>query len=476
MNSLRTSRVILIDDEPTEAVPVITALGKLGIGCVYLKGDRTEDLPEKPLSGIRLVILDMRLGTMGTAHEIATMTANVFRRVVSPEQGPLIVLLWTKHSEDLPAFCNALFGLEPKFKPILLIGNLQKPVTGVTAATGRRILRKVVALAETWSPINFLWHWEQVAHDAATDTTALVSTHVSDSSGILEGDEDDERKRKWLSRLKEILRELAAAAGGHNSSPLTAAEDLLETIVAIHGDRVEHLADQMDARQVAGVFAGGPKKLTKAQAAKMNGMALLAGPGTKTGELRPGNVYLPDSHYGRNALFRRTRFEVARVKKEILKNFDADTEYKAHAKASPVDGKAPTPEQVAAGTNRDQRKKTLMDACIPMLLELTPSCDFAQRKRCVIRLVGGLLVPSDSSKIVDGRNDSLRQLDVVAIPGRDGLWMPVFSSRFFYSTAESAALRQTRPSFRIRSQVLADLRNWYSSQSSRPGYLKFDGS
>src|SRR5690349_2221830 len=106
---------------------VIEALGQLGVGCIYLKGERVEDLPPEPLRGIRLVILDLRLGTTGTAKQIAPATANVFYRTISADHGPLIVLLWTKHPEEVPAFKEALFRIQPKFRNNILVGDLEKP-------------------------------------------------------------------------------------------------------------------------------------------------------------------------------------------------------------------------------------------------------------------------------------------------------------------------------------------------------------
>lgn len=474
MNSLITSRVVLIDDEPKEALPILTTLGKLGIGCVYLKGDRVEDLPKQPLTGIRLIILDMRLGTTGGTRETATMTANVFNRVVSPEQGPLIVLLWTKHNEDVQDFREALFVLEPKFKSILLIANLNKPVGGITPATGNRVLKRFQSLAKTWSPIGFLWQWEQLAHDAATQTTALITSHVTEAAGIDESDDDDALKTQWVTGLREILRELSTASGGHNSSDATALEDLLETIIALHGDRIEQNKSNENLVSLPKIFSGNAKKLTNDQAAKLNGMVLVADAGNKSGDLRPGNVYLSNSNARLNVLFKKTGVEVDRLKKEILKNFSSDRIYQKHASTAVAKkGQELNHKQKTAAHKRDQRKTELSDKCIPMLLELTPSCDFAQRKRCVVRLMAGLLVPFETSRVIDAKNESLRIIDAVPILGQEGLWIPVFSSRLFYSIPDSKSLSKTKPAFRIRSQVLADLRNWHSSQTARPGYIRF---
>ncbi len=191
MNFLRTSRVVLIDDQPEEVQAIIDALGRLSIGCIYLRGDRKEDLPKKPLHGIRLVVLDMHLA--GAAGQEAKTTATVFKTVVSPDHGPLVVLLWTKHPNDLTEFRTALFALEPKFESLLLIANLEKPLA-VTPDDVKRVVRKIRKLAKAWIPMDLLWQWEQLAHDAASATTGLVAGHSDRLSQNRSVDTDAIRK------------------------------------------------------------------------------------------------------------------------------------------------------------------------------------------------------------------------------------------------------------------------------------------
>jgi hypothetical protein len=50
MRGLQTSRVVVIDDDAQEAIPIIQALGRLGIGCTYIAGDQMEYLPKPPLT------------------------------------------------------------------------------------------------------------------------------------------------------------------------------------------------------------------------------------------------------------------------------------------------------------------------------------------------------------------------------------------------------------------------------------------
>ena len=60
MNGLNGARVLLLDDESDEALPVIRAFSKVGVPTVFFDG-KESGLPAKSrkLRGVRLAILDM---------------------------------------------------------------------------------------------------------------------------------------------------------------------------------------------------------------------------------------------------------------------------------------------------------------------------------------------------------------------------------------------------------------------------------
>ena len=202
-------------------------------------------------------------------------------------------------------------------------------------------------------------------------------------------------------------------------------------------------------------------------------MLLLAAAVGEPGELRPGNAYFRKAGAKRNVLFTRTGFKPRALAEEIVERLTKDEDYRKHADAAKPAKDAPrTQAQRDAEARRRKRLTELFDKCVPVLVELSPTCDFSQQKRCVVRLAGGLLVPGDMMKFVDDKKESLRIIPhAVHIPGRTGEWTAVFSGQFLFSVSLSKDFAATKPDFRFRSQVLGDLRNWYSAQAARLGYL-----
>jgi hypothetical protein len=169
MNSLRTARVLIIDDTPSEAMPVVEALGKLGIGCVYISGEKVEEIEKlKPLKGIRIAFVDMKLGVEGTAKEVVGKTVKVLKAVLSQNTLPLVFVAWTQHPEYVNAFTQALRDELPFVQP-LIVHRMQKPIRAdgtikmpATFAGLKRIrlqIMNAVSLKERRAQAKQCWHW-----------------------------------------------------------------------------------------------------------------------------------------------------------------------------------------------------------------------------------------------------------------------------------------------------------------------------
>ena len=54
-------RIAIIDDVIEQALPLMRVLSKNRIPYVFYKGNRMEDLPDKPDNDIRILFLDLKL-------------------------------------------------------------------------------------------------------------------------------------------------------------------------------------------------------------------------------------------------------------------------------------------------------------------------------------------------------------------------------------------------------------------------------
>lgn len=89
--------IVIIDDRPDEALPIIQALSKRGVAATYYQGFDKSKLPDTPLKGIRMVILDLQLFEgINDPHILSNNLIQVLKQIISENNGPYILLLWSK--------------------------------------------------------------------------------------------------------------------------------------------------------------------------------------------------------------------------------------------------------------------------------------------------------------------------------------------------------------------------------------------
>ena len=100
MHILKGGQIVVVDDNYAEAAPLLQALGKNGAPHIYYTG-AMEFLPETSLTGVRYIFLDIELAGMqgqSPKNKASALTA-VLQKIISPNNGPCIVVFWTKHDE-----------------------------------------------------------------------------------------------------------------------------------------------------------------------------------------------------------------------------------------------------------------------------------------------------------------------------------------------------------------------------------------
>jgi hypothetical protein len=94
----KNGSVVIIDEKPEEALPIIKALSKSGISCTYYSGIDNNEFPNPASQIIRLVFLDLQLiDSVTDEHQIATSLIQVLQKIISPNNGPYIIAIWSKN-------------------------------------------------------------------------------------------------------------------------------------------------------------------------------------------------------------------------------------------------------------------------------------------------------------------------------------------------------------------------------------------
>lgn len=422
MDGLRTTRVLVVDDQRHEAQGIIDALARDGIGAVYYSQD-VKSHPRKPLTGIRLAALDMNLENLSTNDPVATTAATlgVLGSLIGENNGPYVAIAWTKRGDVVDEFRQRALRLPcPPIATVPLI----KPRSGRYdfASIARRLK---TALDDSY-PIGFLGFWEQLVHDCTSDIIQMISP-ASD----------------WPVESKKTLATLLRDSASTRDSSRVKLRALLEIMNSLQFDLIETQSALMksgiESRVIEPLLRTHvPPKGPPDLAGKLNWHLLfgeaLPGPA-------PGNIYVLD-----------TLNQLARPLFPSLDTLLTDM------------------------VNENKKREVLEAGCTPLIMEITPLCDYQQRKAQGARFICGVAIPELNDSLYKRRfkerAEFIRRVGPTefnhhSLRGRN---MLLWNSHFLVSLPPKRAPKRKAP-FRLRQAPLMDIQAWVGSHAARPGFL-----
>lgn len=423
IENLATSRVLVIDDKPLEAIPILTALGEAGVGCIYVKGDKFEELP-KNIDGIRLVFLDMRLAEGGRQRDTLSKTLNVLKTCVSINTMPLVVVCWTRHPEDVKAFKAAAENEFPGLKHGVVL-SMPKPST-TSPDKWKNIRTKIKRMLKKYEASGLIWRWENVLHGAATDTSQTLAEVSARIVGY------NPKVTEWQEGMFSVCRELVRADTGEMSNKKAVSNALFRMMNELAVDRIHHAILKRPLPCADKLIPHKDSDLELEDTSRLNQMILVDPVTNEDTSIEPGFIYV-QSRGTRKCLFKKLGIGVKLIKNNITKD--------------KIDG-----------------------SVVPILIEISPACDFAQNKRPVCTFIAGLLVSaeSDSIKRTEGHRDVFGP---VTIPKYKGTKKIVVAKRLVYACSLKPEDISNHPICRLRSNALIELQVKTAIYKARPGAI-----
>lgn len=440
MIGLSSTRVVVIDDNKDEAIPIIKALSKRNIATAFFDGSQAE-FPEKEnrLYGIRLAILDMDLIGGVNAKSKASALVNTLGKILSPDNGPYIVIAWTMHPDLLEVFEKYVFAENYVPNPISSIMMKKVDCLDDNGNWDIDFISEVLEnkLAD-FSPLLILQAWEEQSFLAATEVINLLS-----QLAIPENTEDlDEWRQSWKNQLLELMHVIADAGAGKKLRDLSSLRVVYDVLSPLQADRLESnsgkLSKELD--KLGKYIISAAKILDNDGRAKLNKMFHLSTDHLEN--LAPGNIYLINP-YKKRPYWVPPRHHLFSdlLQKQQNPLYQLDKNTKARLRQ--------------------------------ILVEITPACDHSQKNIRLARLIPGFLVPV-------GLKNHFKSAGFIYKfgPCYLNLKMRVDSNRYylFFSARHmfSASIRQLEtldPICRLRPQSFDKLVTWFSGHATRPGII-----
>jgi len=435
MIGLAGARVIVVDDQPEDAIPIITALSRKGISAAFFDAN-SESLPPPAgrLSGVRLAILDMNL-IEGSDKSKASTTASYLGGILSPRNGPYGVLAWTNHPGLVQQFEEYVISQSEMQKPIFTV-SLTKAECKIKGEFNLALVSKKIdeQLAQM-GPLFLLQAWEEKCFEAASNVTNALSDLATDNGSNLE-----EWRTSWRSRLLSLMHAMAEAEAEKQLDGDTCLASLYSLLNPLHADQMESGVAELctTLRQHASEILDASSGCEDEAQAKVNTML----------HLSFDNV----DRFTAGAIFRFQPLEKLPSWVPSTDRLLSDLAQEGHQ----------------SGTSADKLK----EVCHLALIEVTPACDHAQKYVRIARFITGLLVTkAERNKFKLKKEESFFWelgpvfLDKGVPPG---IYWLLFSARHMVSHDLETASRM-KSYARLRSQAFGDLQAWFARHSARAG-------
>ncbi len=442
MNGLRGTRVLLLDDESAEALPIIRAFSRVGVPAVFFDG-KESGLPPKTrkLRGVRLAILDMNLGVTGTDNTVASTLVQTFSKIISPDNGPYGILIWTNHPELKEAVARYIHEHATLPKPVFIVMLKKADFKRVGSnggepgfSIGKLSTELLKVLAEN-SPLECMQVWEGACFSAATNVTNAIA-ELSD----LKPDPVQWREA-WRQEALRLLLVIGRARAEEHLTAENCIPSIFLALNPLHADRmdvaVEELSEDLSGHVNQIMTATGQS--APERKGKINSMLHL---GSDRLEIfSPGNLFV----FGKQ-----NKPPFMPSMKDALQDC--------------VEG---NPAQQL------EYRQAIMEHARLCGLEITPVCDYAQNKMGLSRLLVGFAVPWDHHKKIKLKAQFLKTMGPFYFSEKmlkAGAYVLFLNSRYV-AAAKPSLVRKLRAVARVRPQLLADVQSWASYQAARQGVM-----
>ena len=123
--------IVIVDDKVNEALPLIQALSKIGLSSIYYDGN-LKHFPKHHVECVRLIFMDMHFdNSIHPVNDDKTVISTLIgflEKIINKSNGPYILFVWSKHeSEHFKAFKEAIYSkfVDVHMKPIAVL-SMQK--------------------------------------------------------------------------------------------------------------------------------------------------------------------------------------------------------------------------------------------------------------------------------------------------------------------------------------------------------------
>jgi hypothetical protein len=462
----KNGRIIIIDDEAIQALPLIFALSKHNIATTYFNAKK-ETLPVRKFNDVRVVFLDINLNG-GQQPNWATekaMLINNISSIIEPHT-PYILFVWSVNEEGqyedfIQLFNEELVDFRPIVDPIKMekYNIFKQEVNGDTITwslnhsdeeTIEIIEQKINEGISRIDSFEAIIKWENIVASSSNSITNEIISLASVKGNLNEN-------------LKNIYYKLAEAMWGSTIKGQTAEEIIIRALFVFNKMFLDNLDNEVRTKftieHIHELIK--PEDFSYDTLCLLNTKMLLTKP--EIGFHIPGNIYqLKDEKNITqsivNELKDRSSFYSEFCESIGVKLSESLTE----------SGNLRNSLKSDFNSYFIKRIDDIIKRSVYIGLECTPICDYTQGKRIYPRILPGLLIEDLDYKYFKAKTDSCIITPTVVIEKLKKRFL--FEFRYL-NTHEVEKIKPEDSILRFREQMIVEIQSKLAGSISRPGVI-----
>jgi hypothetical protein len=450
-------RIAIIDDNINQARPLIEVLSSMQYPFTYYSGE-LKYLPSKEefCNDIRVIFLDINL-IDDSEHDEKTLRAKlvpVLSRIISPENYPYVIVYWSRHENHQKLIVDIFETDLNDRKPIGFLNenklsyfNYDGTPAEEQEESVNQLFKKIDVLLKENPVFSYLLHWENIVHISADDTLEQIYSFTNSANF-------------WEHEANYIFNKLGKSYSGKYFDRSSPPEKINSSFQALNSVFLDTLEYETNSKPAANPLELNPEIANHNAIISINKKLLLS---IDTSELKYSGIVIrnnkADDKTEYSELINNLIFPS--IKNYIYENsgFDPYTEIG-------IDQRKKLDALVK--TELKQFKKGLLENYYPIILNVTPLCDFVQKKQKYDRLVKGFLIESVFKSNIDDKSEA-----IFISPDflyNELSYFLVLDFKYFF-TDNVTENEDYTPIFRIRQQVLSEVQSKLARHINRQGIL-----
>ena len=423
-------RIAIVENQIDEALPLFKVLSQNQLPYIFYKGAEMEYLPRENsrYNDIRLLFLDLNLidNRKPTVKQVISVLHSVLKKVISTENYPYSIILWSKQENEYADALEELFKTSLQDRAPISIKRFLK--SDFFALDGKELDNKLDLLEEinklliTEPAYSYLLNWENNVHVSADQTLQELFSayHKYDN---------------WSNNANYIMNKLGESFAGRKYQTLNPKEKLINSYNTLNLVLNDTLGNRTNTLEIHGI-------------------------NNLEGQKSEADT---DSIYGINKkLLISEETEPIHYSGSVIQVSGSQNESKFVSFLDPI-------------LRKTSKREDILKSMTRIWLNVTPLCDTVMGKIVCHRLVRGIIVSSDIAQPKDfHQNDAVYiSPEFLSIDGEETIFLTL-DFRHFFTLDTLAKSKNRNPLFRIRQQLLAEIQSKLSRHVNRQGILFLD--